>query len=247
MCRPVSRLLSNMYTVFLYALLYGHTVIFLFLCLLVSYSTPRVVLFWFAQVWARGIFIILGTRLRIHGRENIPSTKRFMILTNHASLFDIPALMTVFPNVSWLGREYLTRIPVFGHMLKRTNYVAIGKNPAMNVRLIIQKAVFNSDKFIVALFPEGTRTITGELQDFKRGFIHIMHGGDLDILPVVMSGLFDVKPKIRFTIKPFQTVDIIIGKPIKRTSLINFSNEEIMNRVRNVFISNYTYYKRKTG
>ncbi|MBN1482970.1 1-acyl-sn-glycerol-3-phosphate acyltransferase [candidate division KSB1 bacterium] len=236
---------SNIYTVILYALLYGHTVIFLFLCLLVSYCAPRAVLFWFAKIWAHGIFVILGTRLRIHGRDNIPSKKRFMILANHASLFDIPALMTVFPNVSWLGREYLTRIPVFGHMLKRTNYVAIGKNPAMNVRLIIQKAILNSEKFVVALFPEGTRTRTGELQDFKRGFIHIMNGGGLDILPVVMLGLFEIKPKTRFTIKPFQTIDIIICPPIKRTWLINYSNDEIMKRVQDVFISNYTNQKRK--
>lgn len=164
-----------------------------------------------------------------------------MVLTNHASLFDIPALMVVFPNVAWLGREYLIRIPVFGHVLKRTNYIAVSNNPAMTVRLIIQRAITSSQKLRIALFPEGTRTKTGELQEFKRGFIHIMNGGDLDILPVVMTGLFDIKPKTRFYIKPCQKVTITICKPIKRSSLINLSNAEIIEQVRDVFTANYHY------
>jgi 1-acyl-sn-glycerol-3-phosphate acyltransferase len=227
----------------LYAFLYAHTVIFLVFCLIASYGAPRAVLFWLMKIWAHGIFLILGTRLRIRGRENIPHKKRFMILTNHASLFDIPAIMTLFPNVSWLGREYLLRIPIWGHLLKRTNYVSVGKNPAMNVRLIIQKAILNSENFLVALFPEGTRTVTGELGEFKRGFIHIMNGGDLDILPIVMNGLFELKPKNRFSIKPLQKIDIFICKPLQRTSLLNLPNEEIMNQVRDVFISCHAKHK----
>ena len=237
------RLLLNTVTVVLYALLYAHTIIFLFFCLIASYVAPRAVLFWLMKIWARGIFLILGTRLHVYGAEHIPQRKRFMILTNHASLFDIPAIMTLFPNVSWLGREYLLRIPIWGHMLTRTNYVAIGKNPAMNIRLIIQKAVLNSENFLVALFPEGTRTVTGELGDFKRGFIHIMNGGDLDILPVVMNGLFELKPKNRFYIKPFQKIEIFICEPMHRTALLNLSNKEIMNHVRDVFISCHAKHK----
>jgi 1-acyl-sn-glycerol-3-phosphate acyltransferase len=223
--------------------LYTFTAISLILAIFLSYIAPRAVLFWCAQMWAKGVFIIIGTRLHVSGREHIPSNKKFMILSNHASLFDIPAIMAVFPNVAWLGRDYLTRIPVFSHMLTRMNYIAVGRNPALNVRLIIQKAIMNSDKLRVCLFPEGTRSMDGDLREFKRGFIHIMNGGDLDILPVVMNGLFDVKPKTRFSIKPCQRVEIIICKPIKRTTLVNLPNEEIIKRVRHIFVSNYSNEK----
>ncbi len=245
MCCFVIRVILTPLTVVLYALLYTHTAIFLILTIFVSYVAPRSALFWLAKLWANGIFLIIGTRLSVSGLENIPKNKKFMILSNHASLFDIPAIMTVFPNVAWLGRDYLTRIPVFNHMLKRMNYIAVGRNPAMTVRLIIQKAILHSEHLRIALFPEGTRTLTGELQEFKRGFIHIMNGGDLDILPVVMNGLFTVKPKTRFTIKPFHKVEIIICPPIKRMSLTTAGNEEIIDRVRTVFLSNYLYERGK--
>ncbi len=237
------RLLWTILTIFLYGVLYIHTAITVILCILATYLAPRAVFFWIAKIWARGVFIIIGARLRVTGWENIPSSKKIMILTNHASIFDIPAIAAVFSDIAWLGRDYLTRIPILSHMLKRANFIAVGRNPAMNVRLIIQKAILNAGKLRITLFPEGTRTKTGELQEFKRGFIYIMNGGDLDILPVVMNGLFDLKPKTRFCIKPFQTVNIIICKPIKRSELIGLSTEEIIKRVRNVFVANYSFEK----
>lgn len=243
----MDRLFWNILTVFLYGILYIHTAITVFLCILATYLAPRTVFFWIAKVWAKGLFLIIGTRLRVTGWENIPSSKKIMILTNHASIFDIPAIVSIFSDISWLGREYLMRIPIMGHMLKRANFIPVGKNPAMSVRLIIQRAILNSEKLRIALFPEGTRTTTGELQEFKRGFVHIMNGGDLDILPVVMNGLFEIKPKTRFHIRPFKTVDIIICKPIKRSALIELSNEEIIRQVKDVFLSHYSFEKEKAN
>jgi 1-acyl-sn-glycerol-3-phosphate acyltransferase len=234
---------ANGLTLLIYGLLYLWTTSGVVVFILVSYFTPRIFLNALLQVWARGIVVLIGGRLKVVGQENIPTSRKYMILTNHASLFDIPVIMAIFPQVSWLGRDYLTRIPLFAHILKRTNYVAIRRNPAADVRLTIQKSIVSTEKFVIAIFPEGTRTTTGQLQEFKRGFIHIMNGGDLDILPIILNGLFHIKPKTRFSIKPFQKIEMIISKPIKRSSLINLSNEEIITRVREVFKANYKYGK----
>ncbi|MBN1559907.1 1-acyl-sn-glycerol-3-phosphate acyltransferase [candidate division KSB1 bacterium] len=230
---------ANSLTLFMYGLLYLWTTSGILIFIPASFCAPRIFLDFLIQLWARGIIVLIGGRLQVVGREYIPTSRKYMILTNHASLFDIPVIMAVFPHVSWLGRDYLTRIPLFAHILKRTNYVAIRRNPAADVRLIIQKSILNTEKFVIAIFPEGTRTTTGQLQEFKRGFIHIMNGGDLDILPIILNGLFQIKPKTRFSIRPFQKIEMIISKPIKRSSLIDLSNEEIIARVREVFIANY--------
>jgi 1-acyl-sn-glycerol-3-phosphate acyltransferase len=76
-------------------------------------------------VWARGLFWLMGTHIHVYGREKIVRGKKYIMLINHASIYDIPAIIAVFPRVSWLGRSYLTRIPVFGYFLRRTDYIPI--------------------------------------------------------------------------------------------------------------------------
>ena len=233
-------------TLVLYALLYSFSAIMLFVSIVASYLPGKFLLARAIQLWSRGLFLLTGSRLRIHGKENIPSKSNYLILANHTSLFDIPAIMAVFPYVSWLGREYLTRIPLFNHMQKRMNFVAVSKNPGTDVRRIIRQSVSSSSRFTIALFPEGTRTTDGKLQPFKRGFIHIMRGANLDILPVTLNGLFELKPKTRFSIHPFQRCDIIIHPPLRFNELVELSNSEIIERVQLAFESDLTKTRKPT-
>lgn len=218
-------------TLLLYALLYSFTAVMLIVCIAASYLPWKGLLTGAIQFWARSLFVLTGTSLQVTGKENIPSQRNYMILANHTSLFDIPAIMAVFPWVSWLGREYLTRIPLFNHMQKRMNFVSVSKNPGIDVRRIIRQSVSGAQRFSIALFPEGTRTIDGQLQPLKRGFIHIMRGANLDIVPVTLHGLFELKPKTRFTIHPFQRCHITIHPPLRFNHLVELSNSEIINRV----------------
>ena len=222
-------------TLVLYALLYSFSAIMVFVSIVASYLPGKFLLARSIQLWSRGLLWLTGTRLRIHGKENIPSKSNYLILANHTSLFDIPAIMAVFPYVSWLGREYLTRIPLFNHMQKRMNFVAVSKNPGADVRRIIRQSVSSSSRFTIALFPEGTRTTDGRLQPFKRGFIHIMRGANLDILPVQLNGLYEIKPKNRFTILPFRRCEVVIHPPLHFNELVELPNPEIIERVKSAF------------
>ncbi len=224
-------------TVVLFALLYAYSALMLILCIFVSYLPGRFLLARSIQLWSLGLFWITGTRLSVRGKENIPKQSNYMILANHTSLFDIPAIMVVFPYVSWLGREYLTRIPLFNHLQKRMNFVSVGKNPGTDVRRIIRQSISGSERFTIALFPEGTRTTDGKPQPLKRGFVHIMRGANLDILPVTLKGLFELKPKTRFTIFPFQRCEILIHPPLRFEELVELPNPDIINRVQSVFAS----------
>jgi 1-acyl-sn-glycerol-3-phosphate acyltransferase len=221
-------------TIFFYALMYAFTLLCVPLGILVSYIAPRSVLSACVQFWARTIFTLMGKRLHVQGREWIPASRGYLIVTNHTSLFDIPAIMAIFPQVAWLGREYLIRIPLFGHMLRRMNYIVVDDDPSKSVRKILRQAIAGAQSFTIALFPEGTRTLDGQLQEFKRGFVHIMRAAELDVLPVTLNGLFELKPKNRFRINPFVRLQVIIHKPLSFSELQNVPNEEIVNRVKSI-------------
>jgi hypothetical protein len=57
------------------------------------------------QVWAKSAFLIIGKNLHIEGKENIKKTGKYILVANHSSLFDIMAIISFFPGVSWFGHE----------------------------------------------------------------------------------------------------------------------------------------------
>ncbi|MGD0340249.1 MAG: lysophospholipid acyltransferase family protein, partial [Bacteroidales bacterium] len=110
------------------------------------------------MVWAKLVFILMGKRLRVSGKENINKNEKYILLANHASLFDIVAIISFFPQVSWFGHERLLRVPIFGKFLKMTDYVPFREPTVTNTRHMLEQLMEKSKNQSVALFPEGTRT-----------------------------------------------------------------------------------------
>lgn len=225
-------------TLVIYAGLYGFTTVMVPIGIAASYAAPRPLFCFIVKCWARGIFVLMGKRLHITGRGRVPR-RGFMIVTNHASLFDIPAIMAVFPDVAWLGRDHLLQVPLFGHLLKRMNYVGIGKDTTSSVRRILRQAVAGTSRFNIAVFPEGTRTLDGSLGEFKRGFVHILRAAELDLLPVRLKGMLELKPKDRFTIHPWVRLEVQIEQPLAFEQLKSLNNDEIVDKVKGIFHNHF--------
>ncbi|HPG39076.1 MAG TPA: 1-acyl-sn-glycerol-3-phosphate acyltransferase [bacterium] len=194
---------------------------------------------YFVWAWGHVLFFLMGKRLYIYGRENCTRDSNYLVLVNHASLYDIPAVMAVFPQVSWLGREYLTRIPIFGQVLKITHYIPVSRDLSRGVKKIISSSINAGEKKSIAIFPESTRTLDGNIQQFKRGFIHIQKGTKLDILPVTLNGMYRLRPKPRFYINPFTRLEVIIHQPIKNEEIEDKTVPEILEKTKLIIESAY--------
>jgi 1-acyl-sn-glycerol-3-phosphate acyltransferase len=188
-------------------------------------------------VWARSIFWILGKKLHIEGRENLVKGKNYILLANHSSLFDIMAIMSFNPGVSWFGRQYLLKVPVLGFLLKKTGYIPMKTANFRNTKGMVEQLVQNSDSRTIAIFPEGTRTLDGKINRFHRGFVYVLKASKLDILPVTLNGLYSLKPKNRFYINFSSKIHIVIHKPVKNEDLIMKEDQEIINIVKEVIES----------
>ncbi|MBT7827087.1 MAG: hypothetical protein HN600_10885, partial [Bacteroidetes bacterium] len=89
----------------------------------------------------------------------------------------------------------------------------------------------------IAIFHEGTRTLDGQINNFYKGFIRLMKASDVNILPVTLNGFYSLKPKNRFHINFNSKINVIIHKPIERSLLINKSDSEIIESVKEVIQS----------
>ena len=108
-----------------------------------------------------------------------------------------------------------------------------------NTKIMIDQLVHKSNGFNIAIFPEGTRTLDGNISRFHKGFIHILRKSDIDILPVTLNGFYRLKPKNRFYIDFDAKISAVIHKPIVKEELITKTDNEIIQIVKSTILSAY--------
>lgn len=194
-----------------------------------------------AKVFPLGILIITGVRVKITGLENIDRKAVYVFASNHSSQIDITALQWGVPNrLSMIFKKELAKIPFFGWQLYLGPYVVVDRKDPQAAMKSLEKAknMMNKKKISVLVFPEGTRSKTGEIQQFKRGAFYLAAHSGYPIVPITINGTEKIMPKGTFKLKR-GTVYLHFDKPI-RTDNIKTKQDELalMEKVREIMISN---------
>jgi len=224
-------------TVLAFGVLYLFTAIIVTILIPLAYLRLKRAVRAVMQFWAKSAFIIIGKNLHIEGKENIKKTGKYILVANHSSLFDIMAIISFFPGVSWFGHERLLRIPVFSQVLKMTDYVPMKRASFTNTKEMLDRLIEKSEGHTIAIFPEGTRTEDGKINDFFRGFIQVLRASEINVLPVTLNGFFVLKPKNRFYINFGSRISVIIHEPLSREYLIDKDDAEIISIVKDTIES----------
>jgi 1-acyl-sn-glycerol-3-phosphate acyltransferase len=227
----IRRQFYNILSVPVFLYLYAYTAVIVVIILCLAYLKWKRGICLVLSFWAKTVFPLMGKRLRIEGKNHFKKGEKYILLANHASMFDIIAIMAFYPNVSWFGHERLLRIPLLKQMLIMTDYIPMKLSNVTNTRKMLVSLEEKALKNTIAIFPEGTRTLDGKLNSFYRGFIHLLRATGHDILPVTLNGFYKLKPKNRFYINFGSKLDVMIHPPMEGKSLILVSDEEIINRV----------------
>lgn len=194
-----------------------------------------------SKVFSGGILLISGIKVKATGLDNIDSKAVYVFASNHSSQLDITALQWGVPNrLSMIFKKELARIPFFGWQLALGPYVIIDrKDPQAAMKSLADaKKVMDLKKISVLVFPEGTRSKTGEIQTFKRGAFYLAARSGYPIVPITINGTAKIMPKGTFKLKR-GTIYLRFDKPIPTDNIKTKQDElELMDRVRNIIISN---------
>jgi 1-acyl-sn-glycerol-3-phosphate acyltransferase len=158
---------------------------------------------------------ICGLPLSVRGAEHLEGGRTHVFVSNHASLFDIPAVIAGAPgNVRIVYKKELERIPIFGWCLKWGAYIGIDRgNRADAMRSVEEAARKIREGDSVLLFAEGTRTLDGKLQSFKRGAFNLAVRSGVPVVPLAINGTFTILRKGLMAVNS-GPVEIILGAPI---------------------------------
>ena len=148
-----------------------------------------------ARFWGRLGTRLAGVRVRVEGAERLPAGP-IIVMSNHASNFDILALQGFFPRqLSWIAKQELFTIPIFGHSMRSGGYIPLDRSDGRKaLKSMEEAAALVRGGRSVIIFPEGTRTRDGNLLPFKRGGFLLAVKAGVPVVPVVINGSFTINP-----------------------------------------------------
>ena len=194
-----------------------------------------------ARFWARTVLAICRVRVRVKGVENLERGRSYVYVSNHASMFDIPAILASVPDqIRIVYKKELEVVPFFGWGLKWGHYIGIDRGRGSKAMQSLEEAIGkirNGQSLL--LYAEGTRTLDGKLQPFKRGAFNIAVRAGVPVVPLTVNGSFRIMPKGSIIIHP-GNVEIVLGKPILIDSLSGREAErQLMEQVHAAIEANY--------
>lgn len=173
---------------------------------------------WVAQdVWTSVLLALTGIRLRVRELIPIDWSRPHVICANHASLFDIFALIRLLPPpYRFVAKRELVRWPIFGWTLRPAGQIIIDRADRSRALRTIAEAAVRNIRGQVIFFVEGTRTLTGELQEFKKGAFHFAVGNHLPVLPTAIRGSFAALAKRPWwRLQPGNEVEVVFCPAIE--------------------------------
>ena len=165
----------------------------------------------------------MGIELVVNGRHNIDPDHPYLIMGNHQSLFDLFVVPIAIP-ICFVGIEaaYHFSIPVWGYLIRKWGNIPIERNNLKKAILSLETAKKTLlSGMSIGILPEGHRTLTGEINSFKKGPFYLAKEAQADILPFAINGLFDYHQKSGLILRP-GTVKVTIGKPISHNTFKAF-------------------------
>ncbi len=174
-----------------------------------------------ARMWARGLLWASWIRLEVRnaavvgGAGEPVGDDRFVIMANHQSLFDIPALLAAIPGQSrFVAKRSLFQIPVFGWAMALGGFIPVDRKDRSTAKESFTAALDKLSRGAsIVVFPEEIRSLGGKVLPFRRGgFLMALKSG-LPVVPVGLHGTLAVQSRRSFLIRP-QTVTVHFGAAI---------------------------------
>ena len=165
--------------------------------------------------WARFMCLLTFSPVECKGMENIDKTQSYIFAANHGSIYDVFVIYGyIGVPFKWIMRQELRKIPFIGAACAAAGHIFIKReNRRQSFRSLQTAENKLAEGVSVVIFPEGTRTRTGETGKFKRGAFHIAADLDLPIVPVSISGAFRIMPRNKIYPVPGH-LKLTVHKPV---------------------------------
>ena len=167
--------------------------------------------------WSRLLLKAAGARVVLENERLIDPDRPQILIANHVSWFDVLVVAGYLPgSYRFIAKKELAKVPFFGASWRACGHIAIDRqdiNQAKGALALAEKELAE-ERPTVILFPEGTRSETGELRRFKKGAFVLAIKSGIEVVPAAILGTRDVMAKGSWRIRTGRTVTLRFGAPM---------------------------------
>lgn len=233
--KPVIRFLQVLKIIYLFIWVGVSTLIYGIFCMLVSGFSEKAGR-WISHLWCKHLAFFSGVKVITRGMEKLDPRKNYLFVANHISYYDIVVLFPALPyKLSFIARKNLFYIPIWGWGIGLTGHIPVDRSNPKNARKSIEQGciAINKHKRSVVGFPEGTRSRTNEMAEFKLGLFSLALQAGIDIVPVAIHGTQEILRRGSVNVHS-GTVYIDIADPISIQGYTQRDKNTIAKRVWNI-------------
>ncbi len=229
--------------VFLFPFIFVITLFLGTAIILISYITrSKLFSHTLATWWAKLILFFSIVNIECTGAENITRNQSYVIVANHISAYDIFIMYSCLKyHFIVIIKKEIRKVPFFGLLCERLGHIYVDRYSGKQALLSLNRAKHSiKNGTSILFFPEGTRSKTGELGNFKYGAFRMAHELNIPILPITISGTREILKPNTLKIRPGK-VKVVIHKEINTTNyksnenaiqnLMHAAKESILNDV----------------
>lgn len=180
--------------------------------------------------WAGLILRAAGVRVVAENAEGLDRDVPQVIVVNHVSWFDVLALCAVTPRrYLFVAKKEVRRAPFLGRSIEECGHIFIDRSDRQKAlqELAALRERLANEKPVIIMFPEGTRSSTGELQPFKKGAFVLAIEARADVVPTAVLGSRAVMRKHSLLIHP-GTITVRFGEPIEVAGMTMAQRDQLM-------------------
>lgn len=173
------------------------------------------------KAWSSAWLVPAGCRLEVRGSENVDRTVSHVVVANHLSNFDVMVCFRAIPlPIRYLAKKELFKIPLLSTAMRSIGIVEVDRQARgaaiESVNAQSARTIALGDSLII--YPEGTRSRSGDLQPFKKGAFTMAAAAGMPIIPVTIHGTWEMWQPGKKTIRP-GVVRVVIDPPIETVGL----------------------------
>ena len=194
---------------------------------------------WANVDWSRDVLKAAGTPVLAEGLESIPRGQPLMYASNHSSMFDIWTLLATLPgSIRMVAKQELFKIPLLGGAMRAAGHIPIDRAARKKAFEAYDKAAKTIREGIssILVFPEGTRSRTGELLPFKNAPFGLAIAAQVPIVPVYVHHTFEILPKGAWRLRS-RPIRLLVGEPIPTAGLQAGDRERLRDEVRAAMVA----------
>jgi 1-acyl-sn-glycerol-3-phosphate acyltransferase len=182
------------------------------------------------RMWAWLIFHTFGMSVELVGMENLQGVSSFVLVSNHQSMFDIPAVFLLIPReMRFLAKREIKKIPVLGFMLERSENIMIDRASGGQA---IRRALAVADHgYSICVFAEGHRFSDNRVHEFNEGAAWAAIATKLPCIPMAISGTAELMPRGAKFAMPRRRIRLVLRRPISTVGLRGADRAELTERL----------------